>query len=91
MLAVIMVAVVVVGMVVTVVGMPVVVVSMGLAFLMDAMAVVVVAIVMLLLRRHPVRFKQANAEQQRQGHLPFHTTQNAGFRLDRTQLPFQLL
>ena len=69
----------------------VVVVSMGLAFLMDAMAVVMVAIVMLLLRRHPVTFKQANAEQQRQRHLPFDAAEYAGIRLDLTQLAFELL
>ena len=64
---------------------------MGLAFLMDAMAVVMVAIVMLLLRRHPVTFKQANAEQQRQRHLPFDAAEYAGIRLDLTQLAFELL
>jgi hypothetical protein len=76
---------------VVIVAMVVVVVSMGLAFLVDAMAVVMVAIVMLLLRRHPITFKQANAEQQRQGHLPFDAAENAGIRLDLTQLAFELL
>ena len=64
---------------------------MGLAFLMDAMAVVMVAIFMLLLRRYAVTFKQANAEQQRQRHLPFDAAKHAGIRLDLTQLAFELL
>ena len=58
---------------------------------MDAMAVVMVAIFMLLLLRHPVTFKQANAEQQRQRHLPFDAAEYAGIRLDLTQLAFKLL
>ena len=88
--AVVIVAVVIVAVAVVVMAM-VVVVSMGLAFLMNAMAVVMVTIVMLLLRRHPVTFKQANAEQQRQRHLPFDAAENAGIRLDLTQLAFELL
>ena len=56
--------------------------------LVHADAVIVVAVLMVLLSHHLVALEQAHAQQQRQGHLPFHRPQDAGLGLDRQQLRF---
>ena len=59
--------------------------------LMDAVAVLVVAGLMGLGGDHPIAFEQADAEQQRQRHLPLHRAQDAGVGFDLPQLALQRL
>ena len=50
-----------------------------MGMIMHAMTVIVIAIIMLLRGCHPITFKQANAQQQRQGHLTFDAAKDASF------------
>ena len=53
------------------------------------MTVVVVAVVVVLLGYHLVAFKQPHAQQERQGHLPLHRSQDAGIGFDCAELVFE--
>ena len=55
---------------------------------MDAVTVVVVAVVVVLLRSHLVAFEEAHAEQQRQIDLPFDRAQDPRIGFDLPQLVF---
>ena len=89
---VVMVAVICMGVicmgVIGVAALPVVVAVVASLVLVHADAVIVVAVLMVLLGHHLVALEQAHAQQQRQGHLPFHRPQDAGLGLDRQQLHF---